>query len=108
MKPVMKGAAGTPIVTINVHAPMHLARSFLKKVSATTALPIAAAGLIKKAVMARQRAIVAYEGLFAQPIFPTKLQINEIKKIGRRPNRLDSGRQNKGAPPSTAMNSDTK
>lgn len=47
---------------------MYLARSFLKNVSLTTALPMAAAGLMKNAVMARQRAIVAYDGLSAQPL----------------------------------------
>jgi hypothetical protein len=55
--PKMKGAIGTPRVTINVQIPMYLARSFLKNVSVTTALPIAAAGLIKKATMALHTAI---------------------------------------------------
>lgn len=58
-KPNRKGASGTPIVTIKVQTPMYFARSFLKNVSATTALPMAAAGLMKKAVMALQTAMVA-------------------------------------------------
>lgn len=59
MNPNRNGATGTPIVTISVQYPMHRARSFLKNVSATTALPIAAAGLMKNAVMARHSPIVA-------------------------------------------------
>jgi hypothetical protein len=58
-KPKMKGDTGTPRVTINVQTPMYQALSFLKKVSATTALPIAAAGLMKKATIALQTAIEA-------------------------------------------------
>jgi hypothetical protein len=53
----MKGAIGTPRVTINVHIPIYVARFFLKNVSVTTALPIAAAGLMKKATMALHTAI---------------------------------------------------
>lgn len=83
--PKINGAAGTPKVIINAQTPIHLARSFLKNVSATTALPIAPAGLIKNAVIARQSPIVPYDGLFAHPTFPIKLQTNERRKIGRRP-----------------------
>lgn len=57
--PKMKAETGTPRVTINVQIPMYRARSFLKKLSTTTAGPIAPAGLMKKAVIARQTAIVA-------------------------------------------------
>lgn len=60
-KPKDEWDNGHAIVTIKVQYPIHRARSFLKNVSATTALPIAAAGLMKKAVMARHRSIVAYE-----------------------------------------------
>jgi hypothetical protein len=55
----MNGESGTPSVTINVQIPMYRALSFLKKVSVTTALPIAPAGDMKKATMARQAAIDA-------------------------------------------------
>jgi hypothetical protein len=48
MKPKMKGERGTPMVTSRVQMPMYLARSFLRNVSVTTALPMAAGGLIKK------------------------------------------------------------
>ncbi|GMF85139.1 unnamed protein product [Aspergillus oryzae] len=58
-KPKIKGASGTPTVTMTAHTPMHRARSFLKKVSATTALPIAAGGLMKKPVMALHNPMVA-------------------------------------------------
>lgn len=53
----MKGAAETPSVTINAHIPMYRALSLLKKVSFTTAVPIAAGGLMKKAVIARHTAM---------------------------------------------------
>jgi hypothetical protein len=55
----MKGDTGTSGVTINVQTPMYRARSFLKNVSATTVLLIAAAGLMKKATIALQTAIEA-------------------------------------------------
>lgn len=82
---------------------MNLPRSFLKKVSATTALPIPAAGEMKNAVIARQTPIVAYVGLLAHPILPMRLQINEMRKMGLRPKRFDSGLQNSGAPPRIAI-----
>lgn len=40
------------MVTNRVQMPMYRARSFLKNVSMTTALPMAAGGLIKNATMA--------------------------------------------------------
>jgi hypothetical protein len=86
-----------------VQMPMYLPLSFLKKVSVTTPLPMADAGEMKKAVMARQSPIVAYEGLTAHPTLPTKLQMREIRKMGRRPNRWERGRQKSGAPPRTAI-----
>jgi hypothetical protein len=55
---MMRGAKGTPSVTMRVHNPMYRALFFLKKVSVTTALPIAAAGLIKKPTRARQKHMV--------------------------------------------------
>lgn len=82
---------------------MYLALSFLKKVSTTTALPIPLGGEIKKAWKARQVAIAAYEVLFAQPMLNTRLPIKETMKIGLRPYRVESGRQNNGAPPKTAI-----
>lgn len=57
--PKMKGPSGTPAVTMRVQTPIYLALSFLKNISVTTALPIAPAGLMKKAVMALQTAMVA-------------------------------------------------
>jgi hypothetical protein len=53
----MNGEIGTPRVTIKVQIPIYLALSFLKKVSVTTALPIAAAGQMKNATMARHTAM---------------------------------------------------
>lgn len=50
---------GTPRVTINVQIPRYRPRSFLKNVSVTTALPIAAAGEMKNAVNALHAAIDA-------------------------------------------------
>lgn len=94
---------GIPRVTINVHMPIYLARSRLEKVSATTALPNAAAGEMKKAVRALHAAIEPYVGLFAQPTLQTKLSITDKRKMGRRPNRLDKGFHKKGAPPKTAI-----
>jgi hypothetical protein len=55
----MKGPTGTPIVIIKVQIPIYFARSFLKNVSTTTALPIAEGGQMKKAQKARQVAIAA-------------------------------------------------
>lgn len=99
----MNGAIGTPSVTMTVQIPTYLARSFLKNVSVTTALPSADAGEMNQAVIARHRAIVAYDGLTAQPTFPTRLQMSEMRKIGRRPKRWDSGRQKSGALPRMAI-----
>lgn len=48
---------GIPRVIINVQIPIYLARSRLKVVSATTALPSAAAGEIKNAVRALHAAM---------------------------------------------------
>lgn len=81
----MNGATGTPRVTMIVQMPMYRALSLWKKVSATTPDPMAAAGQMKKAVMARQRPMVAYEWLFAHPMLPTRLQTSEMRKMGRRP-----------------------
>jgi hypothetical protein len=58
---MIRGAIGTPKVIMTVHIPIYLARSFLKKVSVTTPLPIAAAGQMKKAVMALHKPIVPNE-----------------------------------------------
>lgn len=91
------------MVSISVQIPMYFARSFLKKVSVTTALPIAPAGLMKNATIARQIAIVVYVGLLAHPIFPIKLQISEIRKTGRRPYVLQKGFHNRGAIPRMAI-----
>ena len=55
----MNGPTGTPKVTITVQIPMYRARSCWKKVSMTTALPIAMAGEIKKDTRARHAAIEA-------------------------------------------------
>jgi hypothetical protein len=55
----MNGARGTPSVNITVHMPMYLARSLLKNVSTTTALPMAEAGEMKNDVNARHVAIDA-------------------------------------------------
>jgi hypothetical protein len=82
---------------------MYFALSFLKNVSVTTALPIAAAGEMKKATKALHAAMDPYVGLFAQPTLQTMLRIRDRRKMGRRPNRLDNGFQNKGAPPRTAI-----
>ena len=90
-------------MTISVHTPMYLALSFLKKVSVTTALPIAAAGDMKKATKARHAAMDPYVGLLAQPTLQIKLIIKDRRKMGRRPNRFDNGFQNKGAPPRIAI-----
>lgn len=103
----MNGAIGTPSVTIMVQMPMYLPLSFLKKVSVTTPLPMARAGEIKKAVMALHSPMVLYQGLTAHPMFPTRLQMSDSKKMGRRPYRCDSGRQKRGAPPRTAIWSDS-
>lgn len=45
----MKGPTGIPTVTIKVQIPMYRARCSRKKVSATTPLPMAAAGLMNQA-----------------------------------------------------------
>jgi hypothetical protein len=58
---MIKGAIGTPRVIITVQIPIYLARSFLKNVSVTTPLPIAAAGQIKKAVIALHKPMVPNE-----------------------------------------------
>jgi hypothetical protein len=104
----MNGAIGTPSVTMMVQIPMYLALSFLKNVSATTPLPMAEAGEMKNAEMALQRPIVEYEGLTAHPTLPTKLQIRDTRKMGRRPNRSERGRQIKGATPRMAIWRDSK
>jgi hypothetical protein len=83
--------------------PIYRPLSFLKKDSATTALPIAAAGEMKKAIKALHAAIDAYVGLFAQPTLQIKLRIVDSKNIGRRPYLWDSGFQKRGAPPRTAI-----
>lgn len=87
---------------------MYLARSFLKNVSTTTALPIADAGQMKKAVKALHTAIEAYEFVFAQAILNTRLPIREMMKIGLRPKRVDKGRQNRGPPPMIAIWSEVR
>lgn len=102
-KPKMNGASGTPSVIISVQMPMNLARSFLKNVSTTTALPIAEAGQMKKAAKARHVAMEPYEFVFAQAMLNSAAPIKEIMKIGRRPYRVDKGRQNKGPPPIMAI-----
>ena len=94
---------GTPTVIINVQTPIYFALSFLKNVSATTALPIAAAGEMNSAVRALHAAMDAYVGLFAQPILHTALSIRDNKKIGRRPKRWDRGFQINGPPPRMAI-----
>ena len=94
---------GTPTVIINVQTPMYFALSLLKNVSATTALPIAAAGEINSAVRALHAAMDAYVGLFAQPILHTALSIRDNRKIGRRPKRWDRGFQINGPPPRMAI-----
>src|SRR4051812_28455876 len=99
----MKGASGTPMVSMMVQMPMYLARSFLKKVSTTTAVPIAAAGQMKNATKARHVAMAAYVFVFAQPTLKNRLPIRDMMKIGRRPYRVESGLQNRGAPPMTAI-----
>jgi hypothetical protein len=43
----MRGASGIPMVIMTVHTPIYLALSFLKKVSTTTALPMALGGEMK-------------------------------------------------------------
>jgi hypothetical protein len=58
-KPKINGPIGTPSVTITVHTPIYLALSRLKNVSATTALPIAMAGQMKKATSALHAAMNA-------------------------------------------------
>lgn len=68
-----------------VQIPMYRARSFLKNVSATTPEPMAAAGQMKKAVMARHKPMVAYECELAQPMLPTNEQAKDTRKTGRRP-----------------------
>jgi hypothetical protein len=88
---------------MTVHIPMNFALSLLKNVSTTTALPIAFGGEMKKLWKARQVAMAAYVWLFAQPTLKTKLPIKDIMKIGRRPYRVESGRQNSGAPPRMAI-----
>jgi hypothetical protein len=75
----------------------------LKKVSVTTAVPRALGGLIKNAVKAEQAAMDAYPGLLAEPTLLARLQINESRKMDRRPKRLDKGAQNRGAPPRIAI-----
>lgn len=57
---------------------------------------------MKKAVMALQTAIVAYDGLSAHPILPTALKTSEMRKIGRRPYRFEIGCQISGATPRIA------
>jgi hypothetical protein len=59
--PKITGASGTPMVTMEVQIPIYRALSCWKKVSETTPLPMEAAGLMKKPVMARQSAMVPYE-----------------------------------------------
>jgi hypothetical protein len=81
----MKGAIGTPSVTIMVQMPMYLPLSFLKNVSVTTPLPIARAGEMKKAVMALHNPMVLYDGLTAHPTLPTRLHMRDGRKMGRRP-----------------------
>ena len=75
----------------------------MKKVSATTALPIAAAGEMKNAVKALHAASDAYVGLFAHPTLQTRLRMVDSRNIGRRPYRLDNGFQKRGAPPRIAI-----
>lgn len=104
----MKGAIGTPSVTMMVQMPMNLALSFLKNVSATTPLPMAEAGEMKNAEMALQSPMVAYEGLTAHPTLPTKLQMSDTRKMGLRPKRSDRGRQISGATPRMAIWRDNK
>ena len=94
---------GTPTVIIRVQTPIYFALSLLKKVSATTALPMAAAGEIKNAVRALQVAMDAYVGLFAHPTLQTALSTSESRKIGRRPKRWDRGFQINGPPPRIAI-----
>jgi hypothetical protein len=94
---------GTPSVTIKVQTPRYRPLSFLKNVSVTTALPIAAAGEMNHAAKALHTIIEAYVLLFAQPILKTKHRTVDRMKIGRRPYRFDKGFQNKGATPKTAI-----
>src|SRR6266513_747069 len=71
--PKLKGATCTPTVTKMVQIPMYRAISLQTNVSATTALPIAAAGLMKKATRALHAAIEPEFRLFAHPMLQTKL-----------------------------------
>jgi hypothetical protein len=98
-----KGPRGGPKVTIKVHIPIFCARSFLKKVSTTTPLPIALAGLIKKDTRHRHKAIVPYEWLNAQPTLRTTEQRVEMSHTGRRPYLFEMGFQNSGANPSITI-----
>src|SRR4051812_45410813 len=105
---MIKGENGTPMVTMSVQMPMYFALSFLKKVSVTTTLPIAAAGEMKKATIALHTAIVAYVGALAHPMFPARLTMRESRKRGRRPYAFEKGFQIKGAPPRIAICSEVR
>jgi hypothetical protein len=102
-KPMIKGASGTPKVSITVHIPMYFALSCLKNDSTTTALPMAEAGQMKNAANARHVAIAVYVFVIAQPTLKSRLPTREMRKMGRRPKRVDSGRQKSGAPPMMAI-----
>jgi hypothetical protein len=105
---MMNGASGTPNVIMTVQMPIYFARSCLKNVSTTTALPIADAGEMKNAAKARHVAIAAYVSVIAQPMLKRRLPIREMRKMGRRPKRVDNGRQNSGAPPIIAIWSEVR
>ena len=88
--------------------PMYRARSRLKNVSTTTALPIADAGAMKKALSARHAAMEPYVFVSAHPMLKSRLPSSETRKTGRRPKRVDNGRQNSGALPRIAICSDVR
>lgn len=58
-KPIHKGPIGIPNVTSKVQTPTYFPRSDLKNVSVTMPVPIACAGLMKKAPTALHAAICA-------------------------------------------------